>query len=120
MKFRATSARSLGDAGRVKSPSTHRALQKNGAPVADSRLSIRNSLLTPRGPGPILLNFKRNSRKSKKIAKMAHFPLAKRRTFLYKVFRRAEVAQLVEQGTENPRVGSSILSLGTMNQKKGL
>ncbi len=28
--------------------------------------------------------------------------------------RRAEVAQLVEQGTENPRVGSSILSLGTM------
>ena len=26
---------------------------------------------------------------------------------------RAEVAQLVEQGTENPRVGSSILSLGT-------
>ena len=44
---------------------------------------------------------------------MAHFPLAKRRAFLYKVFRRAEVAQLVEQGTENPRVGSSILSLGT-------
>ena len=27
----------------------------------------------------------------------------------------AEVAQLVEQGTENPRVGSSILSLGTTN-----
>lgn len=27
--------------------------------------------------------------------------------------RDAEVAQLVEQGTENPRVGSSILSLGT-------
>ena len=27
--------------------------------------------------------------------------------------RTAEVAQLVEQGTENPRVGSSILSLGT-------
>ena len=26
----------------------------------------------------------------------------------------AEVAQLVEQGTENPRVGSSILSLGTI------
>ena len=26
---------------------------------------------------------------------------------------RAEVAQSVEQGTENPRVGSSILSLGT-------
>ena len=25
----------------------------------------------------------------------------------------AEVAQSVEQGTENPRVGSSILSLGT-------
>ncbi len=45
---------------------------------------------------------------------MAHFPLAKRRAFLYKVFRRAEVAQLVEQGTENPRVGSSILSLGTI------
>ena len=44
---------------------------------------------------------------------MAHFPLAKRRAFLYKVFRHAEVAQLVEQGTENPRVGSSILSLGT-------
>ena len=29
---------------------------------------------------------------------------------------RAEVAQLVEQGTENPRVGSSILSLGTMRK----
>ncbi len=27
----------------------------------------------------------------------------------------AEVAQSVEQGTENPRVGSSILSLGTRN-----
>ena len=27
---------------------------------------------------------------------------------------RAEVAQLVEQGTENPRVGSSILSPGTI------
>ena len=32
---------------------------------------------------------------------------------------RAEVAQLVEQGTENPRVGSSILSLGT-RESKGL
>lgn len=30
---------------------------------------------------------------------------------------RAEVAQSVEQGTENPRVGSSILSLGTNNIK---
>ncbi len=29
----------------------------------------------------------------------------------------AEVAQSVEQGTENPRVGSSILSLGTINTK---
>ena len=29
-------------------------------------------------------------------------------------FQNAEVAQSVEQGTENPRVGSSILSLGTM------
>ena len=29
----------------------------------------------------------------------------------------AEVAQSVEQGTENPRVGSSILSLGTRNFK---
>ena len=29
----------------------------------------------------------------------------------------AEVAQSVEQGTENPRVGSSILSLGTWNPK---
>ena len=29
---------------------------------------------------------------------------------------RAQVAQLVEQGTENPRVGSSILSLGTTFQ----
>ena len=28
----------------------------------------------------------------------------------------AEVAQLVEQGTENPRVGSSILSLGTTKE----
>ncbi len=27
---------------------------------------------------------------------------------------RAEVAQAVEQGTENPRVGSSTLSLGTI------
>jgi hypothetical protein len=31
----------------------------------------------------------------------------------------AEVAQSVEQGTENPRVGSSILSLGT-SKIKGL
>jgi hypothetical protein len=30
---------------------------------------------------------------------------------------RAEVAQSVEQRTENPRVGSSILSLGTMNHQ---
>ena len=30
---------------------------------------------------------------------------------------RAEVAQSVEQGTENPRVGSSILSLGTIKEK---
>ena len=29
----------------------------------------------------------------------------------------AEVAQSVEQGTENPRVGSSILSLGTITIK---
>ena len=28
---------------------------------------------------------------------------------------RAQIAQLVEQGTENPRVGSSILSLGTIH-----
>lgn len=28
-----------------------------------------------------------------------------------------QVAQLVEQGTENPRVGSSILSLATISQK---
>jgi hypothetical protein len=28
----------------------------------------------------------------------------------------AEVAQAVEQGTENPRVGSSNLSLGTKNK----
>ena len=33
------------------------------------------------------------------------------------VSRRAEVAQSVEQGTENPRVGSSILSLGTIEIK---
>ena len=32
---------------------------------------------------------------------------------------RAEVAQSVEQGTENPRVGSSILSLGTIDKKPG-
>ena len=41
---------------------------------------------------------------------------------LYKsppTMRHAEVAQSVEQGTENPRVGSSILSLGT-NKIKGL
>ena len=50
----------------------------------------------------------------KKSAKRPRFPLAKRGPFLYKVFRCAEVAQLVEQGTENPRVGSSILSLGTI------
>jgi hypothetical protein len=36
------------------------------------------------------------------------------------VSRRAEVAQSVEQGTENPRVGSSILSLGTINNNEGL
>ena len=30
----------------------------------------------------------------------------------------AEVAQLVEQGTENPRVGSSILSLGTIQKSE--
>ena len=51
---------------------------------------------------------------------MPPFPLAKPGGFLYKVFRRAEVAQLVEQGTENPRVGSSILSLGTTKRRKGL
>ncbi len=28
----------------------------------------------------------------------------------------AQVAQSVEQGTENPRVGSSILSLGTIQK----
>ena len=39
-------------------------------------------------------------------------------TFTYK-FQKAEVAQSVEQGTENPRVGSSILSLGT-SKIKGL
>ena len=32
-------------------------------------------------------------------------------------FQKAEVAQSVEQGTENPRVGSSILSLGTIQKK---
>ena len=32
---------------------------------------------------------------------------------------RAEVAQSVEQGTENPRVGSSILSLGTIIKSSG-
>ena len=32
----------------------------------------------------------------------------------------AEVAQSVEQGTENPRVGGSIPSLGTFLQKKGI
>ena len=31
----------------------------------------------------------------------------------------AEVAQSVEQGTENPRVGSSILSLGTILKSSG-
>ena len=31
--------------------------------------------------------------------------------------KRAEVAQSVEQGTENPRVGSSILSLGTIKAR---
>ena len=30
-------------------------------------------------------------------------------------FYNAQVAQSVEQGTENPRVGSSILSLGTIS-----
>ncbi len=43
--------------------------------------------------------------------------LAKELYFPYKTSGRAEVAQLVEQGTENPRVGSSILSLGTTNFK---
>ena len=52
--------------------------------------------------------------KMKKSRKKAFFPLAKGTLFLYKSLRRAEVAQLVEQGTENPRVGSSILSLGTI------
>ena len=31
----------------------------------------------------------------------------------------AQVAQLVEQGTENPRVGGSIPPLGTNNQRLG-
>ena len=53
-------------------------------------------------------------KKSEKKWPKAFFPLAKEAGFIYKVFRRAEVAQLVEQGTENPRVGSSILSLGTI------
>lgn len=30
----------------------------------------------------------------------------------------AQIAQLVEQGTENPRVGSSILSLGTISPQR--
>lgn len=33
--------------------------------------------------------------------------------------RTGQVAQLVEQGIENPRVGSSILSLATMYAEKG-
>ena len=36
--------------------------------------------------------------------------------FCYTSFFRAGVAQLVEQRTENPRVGSSILSPGTTSQ----
>ncbi len=35
----------------------------------------------------------------------------------HKINKFAEVAQSVEQGTENPRVGSSILSLGTSKIK---
>jgi hypothetical protein len=39
----------------------------------------------------------------------------------YKAFQNAEIAQPVEQGTENPRVPSSILGLGTLqNFKKEL
>ncbi len=38
---------------------------------------------------------------------------------IYRFRSPAEVAQSVEQGTENPRVGSSILSLGT-KEIKGL
>ena len=34
-------------------------------------------------------------------------------SFKISKIQKAEVAQSVEQGTENPRVGSSILSLGT-------
>ena len=47
------------------------------------------------------------------------FSLAKQRNFIYNSSCCAEVAQLVEQGTENPRVGSSILSLGTIKELKG-
>ena len=39
--------------------------------------------------------------------------LAKKEKALLKALSRAEIAQSVEQGTENPRVRSSILRLGT-------
>ncbi len=53
-------------------------------------------------------------RLTQKLGKRGRF--AKVSNSLFKRFR-AEVAQSVEQGTENPRVGSSILSLGTNNIK---
>ena len=43
-----------------------------------------------------------------------HMDLTKKARFVYHFLRGAEVAQLVEQRTENPRVGSSILPLGTI------
>ena len=53
--------------------------------------------------------------RKKKTCQVWIFCLNRPLTQRAKPGRCAEVAQLVEQGTENPRVGSSILSLGTTN-----
>ena len=91
-----------------------RAFSKTNASDAPAR-PVRPSSLPFREKKPFSLpDSEKKSWKTKKFAKSPLFPLAKAGPFLYKVFRRAEVAQLVEQGTENPRVGSSILSLGTI------
>ncbi len=46
-----------------------------------------------------------------------HFSLTAQVPLVINGARFAQIAQSVEQRTENPRVGSSILSLGTINIK---
>ncbi len=67
--------------------------------------------------GPCLSRKFRGTRKTLWESLLKSFSLDSPERFGYKSFLFAQVAQSVEQRTENPRVGSSILSLGTTNIK---